>query len=295
MRTDRLEGELVEIPVVLFPHCTLTAKNLKRIRSFFNRVMICQPWFMEAPLPVFKRDEASFIDVLHPPVSLKPQEDFKGLLSEYLLWIRQNQDRGYASFLGAAQKTAPSEDTQWEIRQMMHQMGGVSPTFKENHALKWHLILHLARIFEENLSAADDILKHMKQQKSPLEEALGEKKQLSNMIEYLPQSETDLFFDDHHLQQVFEAWFGLFGEALPDQATLITQNRHVIDYVKKLFDDKIIRLSKAPAGLVSSSVSSKKLSNFIPYQLPRLTDDASNRKDSVLTGLAGRTLALLEN
>ena len=250
---------------------------------------------MEEPLSVFKRDEASFIDVLHPPVSLKPQENFKGLLAEYLLWIRQNHDRGYASYLGAAQKTAPSEDRQWEIRQMMHQMGGVSPAFKENHALKWHLILHLARIFEENLTAADDILKHVKRQKSPLEEALGEEIQLHNGVEVLPQSETDLFFDDHHLQQVFEAWFGLFGETLPDQAILITQNRHVIDYVKKLFEDKIIRLSKAAAEPISQRVSSKNLVNFIHYHLPRLTDDASNRKNFVLTGLAGRTISLLEN
>ena len=284
-----------EIPVVFFPHCTLTAKRLKRLRSFFNRVTICQPWFMEEPLPGCTRDEASFIDILNPPLSLKPQENFKGLLAEYLLWIRQNQDRGYASFLGATQKTAPSEDTQWEIRQMVHQMGGVSPDLKENHALKWHLILHLARIFEENLTTADDILKQVKQQKSPLEEALGEKKQLSNMFEYLPQSETDLYFDDHHLQQVFEAWFGLFGETLPDQAILITQNRHAIDYVKNLFDEKNIRPSKAAAERVSPRVTSKNLTNFIPYHLPRLTDDASNRKNPVLTGLAGRTLALLEN
>ena len=285
-----------EIPVVLFPHCTLTDRNLKRIRFFFNRVTICQPWFMEEPLPVFKRDEASFIDVFHPPVSLKPQKDFKRLLAEYLLWIRQNQDRGYASFLGVAQKIAPSEDTQWEIRQMMHQMEVTSPAFKEkNHALKWHFILHLARIFEENLTAADDILKHLKQQKSPLEEALAEQTQSQNRVEYIPQSEIDLFFDDHHLQQVFEAWFGLFGETLTDQAILITQNRHVIEYVKALFEDKIIRLSKAPAELVSSSVSSKNLSDFIPYHIPHLTDDTSKGKNSVLTGLAGRTLALLEN
>ena len=94
---------------------------------------------------------------------------------------------------------------------------------------------------------------------------------------------------------MFEAWFGLFGETLPDQAILITQNRHVIEYVKALFDDKITRLSKEAAERVSPSVSSKNLSAFIPYQLPRLTDDASKRKNSVLTGLAGRTLALLKN
>jgi len=254
--------------------------------------MICQPWFMEEPLPVLKRDEVSFIDVLLPPVRLKPKEGFKGLLSEYLLWIRQNQDRGYAAFLSATQKTALSEDTQWEIRQMMHQMGEAPPASQENHALKWHLILHLARAFEENLMAADDILKQVKQQKSPLEEALGEEIQLHNMLEYLPP--TDLFVDEHHLQQVFEAWFGLFGEILPDHGILITLNRHVINYVKKIFDDKVIRLSKEAAELVSPKIFSN-FSNFIPYYLPHLADDVSNRRDPVLAGLSGRTIALLES
>jgi hypothetical protein len=227
-------------------------------------------------------------------VNLKPKEGFKGLLAEYLLWIRQNQDRGYAAFLNATQKTALSEETQWEIRQMMRHMGEAPPALQENHALKWHLILHLARAFEENLMAADDILKQVKQQKSPLEEALGEETKLHNTLEYLPQSETDLFLDEHHLQQVFEAWFGLFGESLPDHGILITLNRHVINYVKKIFDDKVIQLSKEAVELVSQKISSN-FSNFIPYHLPHLADDVSSRRDSVLAGLSGRTIALLEN
>jgi len=249
---------------------------------------------MEEPLPVLKRDEVSFIDVLPPPVNLKPKEDFKGLLAEYLLWIKQNQDRGYAAFLNATQKTALSEDTQWEIRQMIRQTGQETPVSQESPALKWHLILHLARAFEEDLMAADDILKQVKQQKSPLEEALGEEAQLQNMFDDLPQSETDLFRDEHHLQQVFEAWFGLFGEILPDHGILITLNRHVINYVKKIFEDKVIRLSKEAAELVLPKISSN-FSNFIPYHLPHLADDASNRRDSVLAGLSGRTIALLES
>ncbi|MFH1934184.1 MAG: hypothetical protein ABIN18_21740 [Pseudomonadota bacterium] len=283
-----------ELSAVLFPHCYITEKNLKRILPIVERLMICQPWFMEKPLPVLKRDEVSLIDVLLPPVNLKPKEGFKGLLSEYMLWIRQNQDRGYAAFLGATQKTALSEDTHWEIRQMMRQMGEAPPASQENHALKWHLILHLAQAFEENLMAAHDILKQVKQQKSPLEEALGEEAQLQNMFDDLPQSETDLFVDEHHLQQVFEAWFGLFGEILPDHGILITLNRHVINYVKKIFDDKVIRLSKEAAELVSPKISSN-FSDFIPYHLPHLGDDASNRRDPVLAGLAGRTIALLES
>jgi len=259
-----------------------------------ERLTICQPWFMELPLSTLEGDEASFIDILLPPDNMKPKEDFKRLLSEYQFWMRQNQDRGYASFLGATQKATLSEDTSWEIRKMIRQTGQDTPVSQESHALKWHLILHLARAFEENLMAADDILKQVKQQKSPLEEALGEEAQLQNMFDDLPQSETDLFVDEHHLQQVFEAWFGLFGEILPDHGILITLSRHVINYVKKIFDDKVIRLSKEAAELVSPKISSN-FSNFIPYHLPHLTEDASDRRDPVLAGLSGRTIALLES
>ena len=283
-----------ELPVVLFPHCYITEKNLKRILPIVERLMICQPWFMELPLSTLERDEAPFIDILLPPDNMKPKEDFKRLLSEYQFWMRQNQDRGYAAFLNATQKATLSEDTSWEIRKMIRQTGQDTPVSQESHALKWHLILHLARAFEENLMAADDILKQVKQQKSPLEEALGEEAQLQNMFDDLPQSETDLFVDEHHLQQVFEAWFGLFGETLPDHGILITLSRHVITYVKKIFDDKVIRLSKEAAELVSPKISSN-FPDFIPYHLPHLTEDANARRDPVLAGLSGRTIALLES
>jgi hypothetical protein len=289
-----MKDYLNDLSVVLFPNCYITDKSLRKMLPTIERLTICQPWFMELPLSTLEGDEAPFIDILLPPDNMKPKEDFKRLLSEYQFWMRQNLDWGYAAFLRATKKTALSEDTQWEIRQMIRQTGQDTPVSQESQALKWHLILHLARAFEEDLMAADDILKQVKQQKSPLEEALGEEAQVQNMFDDLPQSETDLFVDEHHLQQVFEAWFGLFGEILPDHGILITLNRHVINYVKKIFDDKVIRLSKEAAELVAPNISSN-FSDFIPYHLPHFADDVSNRRDPVLAGLSGRTIALLES
>jgi len=285
---------LSELPVVLFPHCYISDKSLRKMLPIVERLMICQPWFMEQPFSTLEGDETPLIDILLPTDNMKPKEDFKGLLSEYQFWMRHNQDRGYAAFLSATQKAALSEDTSWEIRKMIRQTAHDIPVSQENPALKWHLILHLARAFEENLMAANAILKQVKQQKSPLEEALGEEAQVQNMFEDLLQPETDLFVDEHHLQQVFEAWFGLFGETLPDHGILIILNRHVINYVKKIFDDKVIRLSKEAAELVSPKIFSN-FSDFTPYHLPHLADDVSNRRNSVLAGLSGRTIALLES
>ncbi len=227
-----------ELSVVLFPHCYITDKNLKRILPIVERLIICQPWFMEEPLPVLKRDEVSFIDVLLPPVNLKPKEDFKRLLSEYQFWMRQNQDRGYAAFLSATQKATLSEDTPWEIRKMIRQTGQDTPVSQESHVLKWHLILHLAWEFEKNSVEAEEMLNQMKQQKAPLEEALGDGARLQGLFEDLPQSETNLFVDEHYIKQVFEAWLGLFGGYLKDYKHLITLDRNVMKYVTDIFEDE---------------------------------------------------------
>jgi hypothetical protein len=285
---------LPELTVVLFPHCYIADSNLKRILPIVERLMICQPWFMDEPLLVPERAKANFIDVLLPPVNLKPKGDFKRLLSEYLLWIRQNQDRGYAAFLSATRKTALSEDTPWEIRQMMRQMGEDAPAFQENSALKWHLILHLARAFEENIIEADEMLKRLKQKKSPLEDAIGEGAQLQGLFGDLPQSETDFFKGDHHLRQIFEAWLGLFGEILPDRGSLITLDRHVMEYVIEMFGDKAVPLSKEAVESISPKLASRQ-SDFTLTHLPHFANNGNTHADHVLMGLSGKTIIFLEN
>ena len=250
---------------------------------------------MDDPLPRPDGDGESFIDVLFPPVNLKPKKDFKKLLSEYQLWIRQNQDRGYAAFLGATQKTAFSEEMPWEIRQTMRRMGEDAPASQENNALKWHLILHLTREFEENLTSADEMLKHMKQKKSPIEDAIGERAPLEGMFDDLPQSGTDLFIDDHQLRQILEAWFGLFGEILPDRRMLITLHKNVMDHVTEMFGViKSIPLSKEAVESISPKLTSIH-SDFTLTHLPRLTNNGDAHADTVREGLSGKTIIFLEN
>ena len=283
-----------ELTVVLFPHCYIVDNNLKRILPIVERLMICQPWFMDEPLLVPEGDEANFIDVLFPPVNLKPKGDFKRLLSEYQLWIRQNRDRGYAAFLSATRKTALSEDTPWEIRQMMRQMGEDAPASQENNALKWHLILHLARAFEENIIEANAMLKRLKQKKSPLEDAIGEESQLKGLVGDLPQSETDFFKGDHHLRQIFEAWLGLFGEILPDRGLLITLDRCIMNYVAEIFKDKVVPLSKEKAEAILPKLASRH-SDFTLTHLPHFANKGNTHADHVLMGLSGKTIIFLEN
>jgi hypothetical protein len=289
-----LEDYLIDLPVVLFPRCYITDKKLKKIHHIVEQLTICQPWFMDVPLPVLEGYGASVIDILLPPESLKPKGDFNGLFSEYLLWIRQHQDRGYTSFLSATQKMILSEDKPWEIRQMMGQTGEAAPVSKENNALRWHLILHLAQAFEENLTEADEMLKHMKQVKSPIEDAMGERTALPGMFEDLPQSETNLFVDDRHLRQILEAWLGLFGEILPERGLLMTLDQHVMDYVSGVFEDKGVALSKEAVESILPKFTSSQ-SDFTLIQFPNLADNPNAHADPVLTGLSDKIVFFLEN
>jgi hypothetical protein len=237
--------------------------------------------------------DPSAVHLLHPPENLRPEENFKRLLSEYQLWTRHNQDRGYAIFLKATQELALSENTPWEIRQMIRGMEEGPSVPQEDLALKWHFILHLAREIEENRVGAEKILKQMKKQKSPLEDALGERTASPGLFEDLPLSETQPLMEKHHLKQIFEAWLGLFGEYLPDHdpGLLITFDRHVWDYASDIFEEKDI-------GLLREEALPPELALSQDYgalkHLPRLCDEGSIRNDPVMAGLAGKTIILLD-
>jgi len=229
---------LTDLPVILFPHTCITEPDSKKILAVFSQLTICQPWFMDGPVPEAESEGYSSIHITRPAESLKPERDFKRLLSEYRLWIRQNRDKGYTAFLNAIREAGFSEDNPWEIRKMIRQTGKDTPVSKENNALKWHLILHLAREFEENRREEEEMLSQVKQQKSPLAQALGEEAPFKGLFEDLTQSEKSLFVDKHHLGQVVKAWVGLFGDHLQDHELLITLDRHVMEYATDIFEDE---------------------------------------------------------
>jgi hypothetical protein len=81
------------------------------------------------------------------------------------------------------------------------------------------------------------VLNKVKQQKSPLKDALGEGAPTQGLFEDLPPYETYPFIDEHHLRQVLEAWFSLFGKYLEDHGLLITLDRHIMKYVTEIFEE----------------------------------------------------------
>jgi hypothetical protein len=214
---------------ILFPHTFISVQDLETIRVHFSGLTVCQPWFMESPFPNAEDTDLSMVHIQYPPEAFKPKEDLKRRIAQYRLWLKENPDRAYGTFLRAISKTDITEDSPWEIRKLIARAGGEKhPEVQQEQTLRWHLILHLAREFEESKWEAEAMLKALKQQKSPIEEALEEAPPQSFLEHTL--METGLRVDGYDLGQVFEAWFGLFGEVLPAEVPLITWDPEVVNY-----------------------------------------------------------------
>jgi len=283
-------------PVILFPHSHITVSDLNKTLARYENLTICRPWFMDDPFLPTEGIDMSAIRIQRPPETLKPEPDFITLISEYKIWLRQNRDKGYGAFLAASRQGAPSEETPWEIRQLISKAGAEGRRDSaEEQRFKWHLILHLAREVEENRLEAEQLLNKLKDQRSPLEGALEEAPP-SRFFEKTPLMKSQLQLDDYHLRQVFEAWFGLFGEYLPDEGSLITLDPQVPIYASEVLEteETIIKPKKGPAKESSPEPAAGKGTQNV-IRLPRLADGDKLLNDPVGKGLSGRMIILMED
>jgi hypothetical protein len=283
---------LKDTAVLLFPHTTLAQPDLDRLLSCFGRLILCQPWFTEEIRLSAKNADPSIFRVIYPPVALKPRDDFKTLLSEYKQWVAQGQGKTHVSHLGALPGTNPVEPATWEIRGDVRRMRQKSQPKTGDDAFRWHIILHLAREWEENRWEEERILESLRQKGSPLEEALGDEPATAYFFKDLPPSSADLW-DRQRLGEVFEAWFGLFGSVLPENESLWTLDPAVFDYAAGLFEDhpgirekeeKETAYAESAIGPVQTTIQ----------RFPRLTEMKSNPENPVIQRLSGRTLLLLD-
>jgi hypothetical protein len=225
-------------------------------------------------------------------VRRKPKAGFRELLFEYRAWIRRNQDRSYSAFLQSLQDGALSEKARWEIGEMLRRMNEDDSRRLENRDLKWHLILHLAREIVENRREEEEMLRKLKQKKTPLQEALGEEIPSGSLVEELSHSPMHPFLDNAHLEQVLEAWFGLFGGLLPDHAQLITLHPQVVDHVTDVIKDNgDLYSDDALESMVPEPAAGR--SNLSLYQLPQLKGGGDPASNFMLTILSEKTIILL--
>lgn len=287
-----LETKLTSLPLILFPYSHISARDLERVCVHFDRLIIYQPWFMSDPVPSHQTGNTASVHVFYPPVHRKPKTGFKALLLEYRQWIRRNQDRSYSAFLQSLQDGALSEKARWEIGKMLRRMNEDDSRQMENRDIKWHLILHLAREIVENRCEEGEMLRELKQKQSPLGEALGEEVPSGSLFENFPHSPIHPFLDDSHLQQVLEAWFGLFGGLLPDRARLITLHPQVVDHVTDMIKDNADLYSNEALESMAPEPAAGR-SNLSLHQLPQLKSGGDPASDFMLTTLSEKTIILL--
>ncbi len=266
-----------DLSVTLFPHTWITSQDLTRIASRFKDINICIPWLMDIPSILHNNDGHIRVQILRPASDQRPKGNFKGLLAEYKLWMRQHEDKGLHAFLSSCQKSGRSEEASWEIRQLIRRMGqGESSDPEDSLALKWHLILHLARESEENRIQAEQMLMDLKSKKSPLAEALEDDTSSSGIFNDLPVFGSQPLMDKHLIRPVLEAWIGLFGSYIPDEGIFITLNKDIIDYMEEIFEDNIIR-----------DPGQEKI------YIPSLQDKRVRLKEPFLADICGKTIILL--
>ncbi|MCD6562054.1 MAG: hypothetical protein J7L16_09915 [Deltaproteobacteria bacterium] len=282
---------MTERSLILFPHSFITVEKLKKIDTLSSRLTICHPWFMDTPIPF--RDENDFpnVNILRPSINLKPENNFRKLFTHYQTWAMQNREKDYSGFLIAFREMA-TEDKAWDIREMLRKPGATAKADPKEQALKWHLMLHLAREIEENLQEVEGMFYLLKQEGSPLRDALEDKSASKGLFDGMPKSDTNSLVGEHHLSQVIEAWLGLFGEYISDEKLLITLDQKVLDYVTGIFDDIIYQ--EESQNPVPDETSFGPV-NAVIKKLPLLADDGEVRKDPLLKGLSGKTIIMLED
>ena len=282
---------MTDTPIVLFPHTHVDSRVLERLIETFGSLTLCQPWFTE-PTVLSNPSKKGALKVCFPPEALKPQRDFKHLLSEYQGWMRDHQGGNRPT----AFSTHETGDETWAIRKDIRDAGKDPDDPALRNTLKWHLVLNLARDLEEERETADTLLQQAAKSKSPLAEAIERDEQTPDMFGDLPLSAAYPYVTDRHRNLIFEAWFGLFGpiidSGIETGAELLTLDRQVMTYAMDLFDGCDVQ----PIGDINPSQAKEIDAQGFTVnreKLPQLSDPSASI-DPVQKALSGRTFILLE-
>jgi hypothetical protein len=63
------------------PHSCVSETDFKKVLSFFRKVTVFQPWFMDRDIPMPK-EWPDLVRVENPPGEFMPGENFRALLDE---------------------------------------------------------------------------------------------------------------------------------------------------------------------------------------------------------------------
>lgn len=277
---------MTQTPIVLFPHTRVDSRVLERLVETFGSLTLCRPWFTE-PTVLSRPAKKGALKVCFPPEALKPQRDFKHLLSEYQGWMRDHQGRNHST----AFSTGETGDETWTIRKAIRDVKKDADDPALRNTLRWHLVLHLARNLEGERETAQNLLQKAAKTKSPLAEAMAKDERIPDMFEDLPLSTAYPYVTDHHLNLIFEAWFGLFGNLIESGAELLTLDRQMMTYALNLFDGYDVQTHEVSNPSQAKEIDTPGLT-VNRKTLPRLLNPSASA-DPVLKALSGKTIALV--
>jgi hypothetical protein len=212
------------LSAIVFPHSWLSEGNIKRALSFFGSLKVCQPWFMDRLVPFSDR---GVVQILRPPVGLKPAGNFSGYLAECRRWMQRSNEKGFDAFLAFTEGKQAGEKATWEIRGELCQKESHPLAFSRKNILKEHLILHLAHEIEEERRGAEELLKRLKEKDSPLKGAVEADEDSPGPLADLPEFNQAVSLPETNMNRVVEAWFSLFEEHVRDNDILLTLSPEV--------------------------------------------------------------------
>ncbi|MEW6668101.1 MAG: hypothetical protein AB1512_23050 [Thermodesulfobacteriota bacterium] len=228
--------EKAGLHAVLFPHSGLSEEGLGRILSFFEHLTLFLPWHMEEP--EIEGGGMGCLKVVRPPEAMKPVTGFRGLLSEYRRWMADNDLRGYTPLLRASLGGGrQAEPTTQEIREALRPGPGGNPTRAPDEFTRWHLVLHLYRLMEEQEEEASRVLAALRERSSPLRGVIEEEAE-EGLFDDLPPFEPNRIEEPQELERVCEAWFGLFAGMLLERDLLVTRNRRLFAYLSGSWQER---------------------------------------------------------
>ena len=250
----------IEMPVLLFPHSRMSASLLRAVIGLLGPIRTYLPWFSEPP--EFTRELS--MEIKNPPLELKPKESFRAILSEYRLWAEWNRDRSYLETVKADRMGEGEESNTWEIRRKINSAVESAGDRKEEETLRWHLLITLARDFEEQSAAVDEIMNSMKQRDSLLKGSVEKAGDMKDLLGDLSTPDQQSLLGDMNPGLIMSAWLGLFGGYLEGNEILITLNPHLMDHLSVIWED--------PA---------------ITFTLPDMSQFPGNKQDKLRTLISG--------
>ncbi len=229
--------------LISYTHSRLSL--LKAIIPYFSPLKLYIPWGGTVPEVVDDRDiTASF-----PPEGLRPETDINQLLNEYLNWAYEQGEKSRREIVKAGYTNPASSESMRRIRTIL--TSRISDTSEKDINLKWHMLLHLKKRFEEQRHDANSMLEGLKNRPSPLLNNADLTERTKYPFENLTEISQESLLSNDNIKLLLRAWHGLFSSLIDEKDLLMTIDRRIIDRISEAWDISCGNSGQKQAGIVT--------------------------------------------